>query len=64
MAARVRIFSGRKLKRELRRSPGNKTLIRWIDAFSRVHELENARGVALQGRGRDGGMARVGACRG
>lgn len=40
---KVRIFSGRKLKRELRRSPGNKTLIRWIDAFSRVRELERPR---------------------
>lgn len=57
MAARVRIFSGRKLKRELRRSPGNKTLIRWIDAFSRVHELENATrgGIAGEREGwRDG----------
>lgn len=34
----VRIFSGRKLKRELRRSPRNKTLIRRIDMFCTVRE--------------------------
>lgn len=39
----VRIFSGRKLKRELRRSPRNKTLIRRIDMFCTVRE-HGARG--------------------